>query len=275
VDRNIIGAQLYTLRDYLKTPPEMIKTLKEVKEIGFNIVQVSGMGEIDSKELKKILDGEGLKCVHTHEPGLDILENTEKIIEKLNIFECIHTAYPSPHKEVITEKDWTKLAHDLNAAGEKLQKAGKVLSYHNHEVEFHRFGKRTALDIIFDETNPEYLAAEIDTYWVQYGGGDPVEWCKKVKNRMPAIHLKDYVIINDREITMCEVGYGNLNTTCIGDYFSPEIRFSGSGGGCDVASFVPRCIAFMQHEKRKFVEKLDYLTSPGQLGGKNSRQAGG
>ena len=42
-----------------------------------------------------------------------------------------------------------------------------------------------------------------------------------------------------------------------------------------MASFVPRCIAFMQHEKRKFVKKLDYLTSPGQLGGKNSRQAAG
>ncbi len=69
--------------------------------------------------------------------------------------------------------------------------------------------------------------------------------------------------------------YGNLNTTCIGDYFSPDIRFSGSGGGCDVTSFVPRCIAFMQHEKRKFVKKLDYLTSPGQLGGKNGRQAAG
>ncbi len=69
--------------------------------------------------------------------------------------------------------------------------------------------------------------------------------------------------------------YGNLNTTCIGDYFKPDIRFSGSGGGCDVASFVPRCIAFMQHEKRKFVRKLDYLTSPGQLSGKGSREKAG
>lgn len=69
--------------------------------------------------------------------------------------------------------------------------------------------------------------------------------------------------------------YGNLNTTCIGDYFSPDIRFSGSGGGCDVTSFVPRCIAFMQHEKRKFVKHLDYLTSPGQLKGKNSRKNAG
>ena len=64
--------------------------------------------------------------------------------------------------------------------------------------------------------------------------------------------------------------FGNLNSTVIGDYFSPEIRFSGSGGGCDVASFVPRSIIFMQHEKRKFVKKLDYLTSPGYLDGADS-----
>ena len=69
--------------------------------------------------------------------------------------------------------------------------------------------------------------------------------------------------------------YGNLNTTCIGSYFKPDIRFSGSGGGCDVASFVPRCIAFMQHQKRKFAKKLDYLTSPGQLMGKGSRDKAG
>jgi len=69
--------------------------------------------------------------------------------------------------------------------------------------------------------------------------------------------------------------YGNLNTTSIGDYFSPDIRFSGSGGGCDVASFVPRCIAFMQHEKRKFVKKLDYLTSPGHLKGSGGREKAG
>lgn len=69
--------------------------------------------------------------------------------------------------------------------------------------------------------------------------------------------------------------YGNLNTTCIGDYHHPRIRFAGSGGGCDVASFVPRCVAFMQHERRKFVEKLDYLTSPGRLNGNGGREKAG
>jgi glutaconate CoA-transferase, subunit B len=69
--------------------------------------------------------------------------------------------------------------------------------------------------------------------------------------------------------------YGNLNTTVIGNYVKPKTRFSGSGGGCDVASFVPRCIIFMQQEKKRFVKKLDYFTSPGHMCGANGRREAG
>jgi glutaconate CoA-transferase subunit B len=69
--------------------------------------------------------------------------------------------------------------------------------------------------------------------------------------------------------------YGNLNSTVIGDYFAPKVRFSGSGGAADVASFVGRTIIFMQHERRKFVTQVDYLTSPGWLGGPGQREAAG
>lgn len=69
--------------------------------------------------------------------------------------------------------------------------------------------------------------------------------------------------------------FGNLNSTVIGDYLRPKVRFSGSGGACDVASFVQRTIIFMQHEKRKFVRRLDYLTSPGWLGGPGARRREG
>lgn len=65
--------------------------------------------------------------------------------------------------------------------------------------------------------------------------------------------------------------YGNLNTTSIGDYHKPRTRFSGSGGACDVASFASGVIIFMQHEKRRFVERLDYMTSVGWYKGYNSR----
>lgn len=69
--------------------------------------------------------------------------------------------------------------------------------------------------------------------------------------------------------------FGNLNSTVIGDYRHPAIRFSGSGGACDVGSFVGRTIIFMQQEKRKFVQKLDYLTCPGWLDGPLGRAKNG
>lgn len=69
--------------------------------------------------------------------------------------------------------------------------------------------------------------------------------------------------------------YGNLNSTVIGDYDAPSIRFSGSGGACDVASLVSRTIIFMKQEKKKFKIKLDYLTSPGYLDGPKGREKAG
>jgi len=66
--------------------------------------------------------------------------------------------------------------------------------------------------------------------------------------------------------------YGNLNSTVIGEYDGPDVRFSGSGGACDVASFVSRSIIFMTQEKRKFKKKLDYLTTPGFLDGPGARE---
>ncbi|MGD9209939.1 MAG: CoA-transferase, partial [Desulfobacteraceae bacterium] len=69
--------------------------------------------------------------------------------------------------------------------------------------------------------------------------------------------------------------YGNLNSTAIGDYHHPKIRFPGSGGACDVTTFVSRTLIFMQHDKRKFVPKVDYLTSPGWLNGPQGRKQAG
>ncbi|MCX5807094.1 MAG: ketoacid-CoA transferase [Proteobacteria bacterium] len=66
--------------------------------------------------------------------------------------------------------------------------------------------------------------------------------------------------------------YGNLNTTVIGDYHKPVTRFSGSGGACDVASLASGVIVFMQHDKMRFVEKLDYMTSIGWYKGGDSRE---
>lgn len=69
--------------------------------------------------------------------------------------------------------------------------------------------------------------------------------------------------------------YGNVNSTVIGDYHAPKVRFSGSGGACDAGSLASGYIVFMQHGVQKFVEKLDYLTTPGWLSGGDSRRHAG
>lgn len=57
--------------------------------------------------------------------------------------------------------------------------------------------------------------------------------------------------------------YGNLNSTCIGNYLKPQKRLPGSGGACDFAIMANRFLIIMEHDKRHFVETVDYLTSPG------------
>jgi glutaconate CoA-transferase subunit B len=66
--------------------------------------------------------------------------------------------------------------------------------------------------------------------------------------------------------------FGNLNTSYIGPYDAPKVKLPGSGGGNDIASSAKRLIVMMSHDKRKFLKKLDYMTSPGHLEGPGSRE---
>jgi len=70
--------------------------------------------------------------------------------------------------------------------------------------------------------------------------------------------------------------YGNINSTSIGlDPRHPSVRFSGSGGSCDIACLACRTVIIARHEKRRFPEKVDYITSPGWLCGGDSRMQSG
>jgi len=69
--------------------------------------------------------------------------------------------------------------------------------------------------------------------------------------------------------------YGNLNSTTIGDHDHPKARLPGSGGGNDVGSLCWQTVAIMQHDKRRFVPKVDFITTPGYLSGPGAREAAG
>jgi glutaconate CoA-transferase subunit B len=82
----------------------------------------------------------------------------------------------------------------------------------------------------------------------------------------------EYGFLGGAQIDM----YGNLNTTVIGDYYHPKVRLPGSGGANDVGSHCWKTIAIMrQHDKKRFVKKLDFLTTPGYLTGPGAREKAG
>ena len=207
-----VAAQLYTVRNFIKTPPEIAASMKRIRKIGYQAVQVSSMGPIAEEELLRILDGEGLVCCATHEAGERILNEPQRIVDRLRKLKCRHTAYPYPggikFDTLATVKEF---AAKLNASGKVLHDAGLVLSYHNHAIEFRRVDGRTVLEIIYAETDPQYLKGEPDTYWVQYGGGSPLEWCQKLKKRLPLLHMKDFGVNASNQPMYCEIGNGNLN----------------------------------------------------------------
>lgn len=221
---NQVAAQLYTLRAYLQTPAEIAASLKKVREIGYTAVQLSGLGPIGEAELNSILAGEGLTNCATHEPSDEILNETDKVIDHLQKLNCTQTAYPYPGGiDFRSAAEVKRLVAGLNAAGEKMAKAGITLSYHNHHMEFFRlgadFGHRLLLEVIYEDTDPRFLQGEIDTYWVQFGGQDPAAWCRKLKGRLPLLHMKDYAIQATTNATggveykpvFSEIGYGTLN----------------------------------------------------------------
>ena len=207
-----IAAQLYTVRDFAKTPAEIAKTLKKIRAIGYEAVQISGLGPMEETKLVALLKNEGLTCCATHEDGNMILNEPQRVVERLQKLACQITAYAWPAGiKFDTLADVKTFAARLNAAGEVLHEAGQVLCYHNHQIEFRRLGGKPILEILFDETDPRYLQGEPDTYWVQNGGGDPVEWCERLKNRLPILHMKDYAVNAENKPTFAEIGNGNLN----------------------------------------------------------------
>lgn len=211
-----LAAQLYTVRQRTQNARDFAETMRRLRAIGYTAVQVSGIGPIPPAEVKAIVDDAGLVICNTH-IGYDRLQNDlPAVIAQHHLWDCRHVAVgsmPGAYHEA-GEEGYRRFAREASEIGHQLHDAGLTFSYHNHSFEFARFGKRAGLDILFEESDPRYLQAEIDTYWVQHGGGDPAHWIRRMAGRMPVVHLKDMVILNGKQ-EMAEVGEGNLNWPAI------------------------------------------------------------
>lgn len=216
MSQSVLAAQLYTLRDFTKTPPDIAQTLKRVKALGYEAVQLSALGPIAPSELKKILDGEGLTVCATH-IGFDRMQNEpQAVIDEHRLLNCKYVAIGSLPQGYRTAEGYRRFARDASQAAHRLAEGGLIFAYHNHSFELEKFDGRTALEILYSESDPDVFMSEIDTYWIQHGGGDPAAWIRKLKGRAPVVHLKD-MVMRGREQLMAEVGEGNMNWPAILD----------------------------------------------------------
>src|SRR5690606_10670459 len=140
-----------------------------------------------------------------------ILNQPERVIERLQKLDCKLTAYPSPKGfDLTSAASVAELIRKLDAAGAKLRAAGIQLGYHNHAFEFHQLNGRPILETIYAQTDRQNLVAELDTYWIQFGGGDVIDWCRRMRGRLPFIHLKDYCMSVEQRPYFGEIGRGTL-----------------------------------------------------------------
>jgi sugar phosphate isomerase/epimerase len=208
-----VALQLYTVREHMETPADVDATLREVAKIGYPAVELAGLPAMPAEDLAAMLSESGLTCCSTHSTlEAHMLDDPAAAADVARELNCTSISCPGPFGAPLgTMEEWLAFAERLNAAGKVYYEAGISFSYHNHQTEFQRIDGRLMLDVFYEETDPRYVQAEIDTYWVQCGGCDPVEWCRKHTGRLPLLHMKDYKITPERQATFAEVGRGNLS----------------------------------------------------------------
>lgn len=205
-----IGAQLYTMRDFLQTERDMEFTLQKISEIGYKYVQVSGIGPIDPKTVRRICDKNDLQIVLTHTNQDRLLNDIDTVIEEHNVLGCDYIGIGSMPAKYLDPYFIHRFGEDYKEVAQKIKKAGKLFMYHNHDFEWQKVNGKYPIETLMEAFEPDEMGFTLDTYWVQAAGADVFQWLEILKDRMPCMHLKDMEIIN-RQMTMAPIGQGNID----------------------------------------------------------------
>lgn len=213
-----LAAQMFTLRDYVKTAAELEQTLARVAEIGYTAVQLSGIAcmggaepEVSAKQARAMLDRLGLRCVATHRDWDSVVNRTEQEIEFHQTLGCDYIAVgaipgpllmkgPDGYREMVVRS-----AEFLP----RLKAAGIRWGYHNHSFDFARVDGKRNYDILVEA--PADFCLELDTYWVAHAGCCPAALLRKLPGRIPVVHFKDMDVVPTDGVVMAPVGEGNLD----------------------------------------------------------------
>jgi sugar phosphate isomerase/epimerase len=205
-----ISLQLYTLREAAKE--NFTKVLEDVAEIGYTGVEPAGFHGMTPREFRTVVEDLGMTVSSSHGPWIRGKENVQEAIDTAGEL-GIDLACSGFGKEMYaTVDDVKKTAELVNSFVEPLKKAGISLFMHNHYWEYEKFDGRLAYDI-FAELCPDVLF-EIDAYWAaNFGANDPAEEVRKLKDRMPLLHIKDGPLT--KEDPMQALGQGKMDISAV------------------------------------------------------------
>lgn len=185
-----IGLELFSVRDQLKT--DFTGTIEAVGKMGYAGVEFAGYYGWDQKprDLRKLLDDNGLKCcgTHTHLPTLEG-DELKKTIELHKILG--NKFLICPNISVKDAEGWREMAKKFNDISDRAAESDMLVGYHSHAQDFKKYDGTTGWEIFFDNTKPA-VVQQIDTGNTLDGGGDPLALIKKYPGRTKTTHIKEH-----------------------------------------------------------------------------------
>ncbi len=198
------GLALYTVRDAMQENPN--ETLKEVAAIGYKNIEAAGYNEgtfygMSPAAFKAYTEGLGLNPISAHQSSVT-LENADAMMADVKAAGFQYFVVPIPPMGMFTFDQATRtlgmegtakdLATILNQLGEKSNKAGLKLLYHNHDFEFTKDSTGVViLDYLLENLDSELVNFQLDLYWATKAGADPLAYFEKYPGRFKSWHVKD------------------------------------------------------------------------------------
>lgn len=192
------GLNLFSIRSLLQTEEEFLATALKLKELGYSYMQFSG-APYDADKIARVSKLSEMPVYLTHVPMDRIIHEPQKLMEEHDKFGCKNIGLGMMPLATLTDDTaFKKAVEDLNRAGECMQKNGFAFFYHHHHYEFLR-GMDNQTYIEYMLKNAPYIHFTADTYWLQYGGVNVLDYLDKLKGRMGCVHLKDYRMVLQKD----------------------------------------------------------------------------
>jgi hydroxypyruvate isomerase len=203
-----IGLQLYTVRKAMQS--DFDGTLKRVAAVGYKEIEFAGLFGQPAAGVRKVLDQLGLSAPSMHVPFETTSLGWDAVLDDAHRLGCRYVVVPSIPDSLRTSiDDYRRVAESFTRAAEAAAKAGLGFAYHNHAVDFKPLDRKLPFDILLEATDPSLVRIELDLYWIERAGQDPLRYFNRWPGRCKLIHVKDSVGAPDHRMT--EVGKGIID----------------------------------------------------------------